>query len=145
MTSPAVDRASTGSHFRVYAVVDGVSLGAFDTKTGGEPTGEPAKRASATSPSKRASLGGPTDISDVTVSREFRYARDLAVWRSIRNRVNIAPASVTVQPLDAARRPYGAPDIYTGTLIGATPIEVDTDSGDPAMWSLTIQVDGEIG
>lgn len=145
MTTPAVDRASTASHFLVVATVDGISLGYFDTKTGGEPAGESTKRASATSPAKRSALGGPTDLSDVVVSREFRYARDLAAWRSVRNRVGLASASVTVQPLDADRRPYGAPDIYTGILIGATPIEVDSDSSDVAMWSLTVQVDGEVG
>lgn len=143
MTTPT--RASSQRHFDIYVSVNGRDLGPFDTKSGGEPTSEASKFASGTSPDKRATLGGPADVSDVTVMREYHYTRDLEETRLLRPLVGKASVTVSVQPLDADLRPYGRPDIFTGVLSGVTPVEVDKDSGDRAMWGLTMQVDGAAG
>lgn len=143
-TAPAIDRASTASHFLTTVAVNGKSLGQFGTFGGGNTTGEVTKHT--VNGVRRVALGGgPRDTDDVTVSRAFVHTRDHALARELRPLVNKASVVISRQPLDADGRPYDRPEVYTGVLTGVMYPEFDEDSNDVATFELTVTVDGEPG
>jgi hypothetical protein len=140
MTTP-VQRASTAGHFRVTATVDGINLGVFDTFTGGNVSAEVSKRRAGGAKSRRATLGGPRDVDDVTIAREFVHQRDHALAAQLEQRTGSAEAVVTRQPLDANQAPYGRPKTYAGILQNVAYPDADSDSADTAMLELTFVVE----
>lgn len=134
-----MDRASSKSHFRITVRVGTRDLGVFDTLSGGETSADITKRRGGTSPSKRANLGGPRDVSDITVSREHIASRDESILRALRPQCGVGECIVTRQPLDQNRQPYGRPEVNTGgTLKSVSGPEADSDSADTSMLQLVI-------
>lgn len=134
--------ASSESRFRVSVMLDPtggasftVDLGDWDTFDGGDPMAAVNKRADAYSAGRKvATLPGPVDTSDITVTRQYQYERDQAVWRVLNAFVGRASVKVVRQPLDADYNLYGAPDVYTsGKLSDVTQPKADTDSATTAM------------
>lgn len=141
MTTPA-QRASTASHFYVTATVDGERLGAFDTFTGGNVSAEVSKRRAGGARTRRATLGGPRDVDDVTIAREFVHTRDHALAASLEQKVGAtSSATITRQPLDANGSPFGRVKTYTGVLSNVAYPDADSDSADTAMLELTFVVE----
>lgn len=130
---------STQQQSLVTVVVDGIPLGVFDTLSGGEITSENSKHR-AGGMGRQKSYPAMADTDDITVSRVFERDRDAEKLRQLRRRVGRAAASATEQPLDDDGAPWGTPTTYTGTLIGIAPGEADSNSSDPRMFELTIQV-----
>lgn len=113
----------------ITVAVDGVSLGVFDSRTGGESGGEASKyRPGGMAKQKiRASLA---DVGDVTVSREFETERDNEVLRMLRTRTGRAPMSVNDQPLDENGVAFGKPTTWIGRLNNVNGGDSDANSND---------------
>lgn len=122
----------------VTATVDGLSLGVFDTRSGGDNVGTEVKhRPGGMGPEQTyTSLSSPTTI---TVSRVFENARDFELMRRLqaiagRNH----PASVTEQPLDGDGNAYGQPITWSGSFLGVKWGGVDSNSSTARMVELDI-------
>lgn len=146
MTTPtALDRASSNSHFQVLVSINGVSLGAFDTRTGGGTSAEVAKHTPASAPSKRVALGGPRDTEDLTVSRGFVASRDFDLIRTYTPLVGLAEVVVTQAPRDKDGRPLtDRTQTWTGVLSSIGQPEYDSNSSDVAMFEITMICDGDV-
>lgn len=129
---------STANQFLVNVVVAGRPLGTFDTLSGGETSTEIAKRR-AGGGVMRTYTNRKRDTSDVTVTRDYDRERDVELARWLRTQTG-AVATVTEQPLDDDDVAWGKPTVFSGLLSGVGPGDVDSDSGDPRMLSLTIVV-----
>lgn len=124
----------------VTAVVDGQSLGVFDTRQGGDNVGTEVKhRPGGMGPEKSyTSLSSPTTV---TVTRVFENERDFELFRRLqaiagRNH----PGSVTEQPLDGDGNAYGQPLTYSGTFLGVKWGNVDSNSSTARMAELDFSV-----
>lgn len=138
-------RTSTARHFITTVTVAGRNLGRFDAKSGGGTTAESVKHTSSSFKGRRAALGAPSEVEDVTVSRFFDHTRDHNLARDLRRRVGIAEVTINQQPLDSNGAPFGRPEVYTGILVGVMYPEFNVDSSDLSMLELTVSVDGEVG
>lgn len=129
--------------FRVTLAVDGVDYGIFDTFSGGQGGAESDKYA-AGNMGDEESQGGRQTRENVTISRQYRRGRDTVSHKQLDAKRGKGNAVVTKQPLDADRNAYGAPDIYRGTLVGATGPDHDSNSSDASMVEYEIEVVGSI-
>lgn len=136
-------RASTASHFLVTVTVNGVQIGEFDAMSGGDPTNETSKHV--TGGRRRVALPGIPDVADVVVRRAFYHQRDHSIARQLRALIDRAEVTISRQPLDGDRRPFGRPDLFSGVLAGVTYPETDQESTDVSMLELTVTVDGQVG
>ena len=130
---------SSANQSLVTVVVDGRPLGVFDTLAGGETSSDISKRR-AGGGVMRTYTNGKRDTSDITVTRDYDRERDVELARWLRTQVGKAAASASDQPLDDDDVAWGKPTIYGGKLQSVTTGDVDSDSGDPRMLSLTISV-----
>lgn len=131
---------STEMESLVTAVVDGQSIGVFDTRQGGDNVGTEVKhRPGGMGPEKTyVSLSSPTTV---TISRVFENARDFELFRRLqaiagRNR----PGSVTEQPLDGDGNAYGQPLTYSGGFLGVKWGNVDSNSSTARMAELDFSI-----
>lgn len=119
-------------------------LGIFDTWEGGNVSADNTKhRRGGMGP--QVAVGGPKTIEDVTVTRDYDVTRDHqhAHWLSaIVGKARVTASKIWLDQDDIA---FGRPLVYTGVLIGYTNPEADSDSGDIAMFGITINPDGEVG
>lgn len=152
MTTPAIptavparsrDRASTSRLFVTTATVNGVSVGEWDSMTGGATTAESTKHT--VRGVRRVALGGPRDTEDVTLARPFVRGRDHDLARQLRTLAGLAEVTISRQPLDPDGRPFGRPELYTGVLRSVTYPDYSAEGNDVAMLELTVTVDGEVG
>jgi hypothetical protein len=141
MTTP--NRASTQRHFRVRASVNGVSLGQFDSRSGGGTSAENAKHTPGSAPSSQVALGGPRSTEDVTVSRAFVATRDHDLIRRFRPLCGLAEMTVTQSPLDKDGREFGRPDVWTGVLQMIGPPDYDANSADVSTFDIVMTADGD--
>lgn len=121
----------------VTVAVDGVSLGVFDTRTGGETSAEVSKYRPG-GMAKQKTRGGLPDQGDVTVTREWENERDNEVERILRNRAGRAPMSVSDQPLDDNGIPFGKPKVWIGRLQSVNGGDSDSNSNDGKMLELVM-------
>lgn len=138
-------RTSTAKHFQATVTVNGKSYGKFDLFEGGDNTSESTKHASSSFVGRRAALGSPAELSDVTVGRFFQYDRDHDVARELDPLVGLGEMAVSKQPLDANGSPFGRPRVYTGVLQGVMYPEFNVDSNDLSMLRLMMTCDGTVG
>jgi hypothetical protein len=141
MTTP--NRASTQRHFRVRASINGVSLGQFDSRSGGGTSAENAKHTPGSAPSSQVALGGPRSTEDVTVSRAFVATRDHDLIRRFRPLCGLAEMTVTQSPLDKDGREFGRPDVWTGVLQMIGPPDYDANSSDVSTFDIVMTADGD--
>lgn len=143
MTTPAQQgRASTASHFYCTLTVAGVGGPfVFDTFTGGTVSAEVNKRRAGGSRGKRATLGGPREVEDVTMAREFVGPRDHDLGTQLEAVAGSAECVATRQPTDANGVPYGRVKTYTGILQAVAYPEADSDSSDVSMLEVTVVVE----
>lgn len=132
---------STANQSLVTVVVAGRPLGVFDTLSGGETSTEIAKRR-AGGGIMRTYTNRKRDTSDITITRDYDRERDVELARWLRTQTG-ATASASDQPLDDDDVAWGKPTVFSGRLSGVNTGDVDSDSGDPRMLSLTITV-GEV-
>jgi hypothetical protein len=132
---------SRRNQYAISVSIDGTPLGIFDAMPGGAYDSEEQKyKPGAMAP--EVSLGGSKTTTNFTVTRLFRLERDLALVPFLKAKVGNGRVVASKQSLDVNKNPYGTPDVYTGTLKTFTPVEPDSTSNDPALFSLEVSADG---
>lgn len=128
---------------RVTATLDGVSLGVFETREGGETDSqETTYRLGGMGP--RISLGGNVEVGNVTVRRLFDLqAQAQAKW--ILGRVGRGTMVVTEQPLNGDAVAEGEPFVWSGVLKRCALPERDADADDAGQIELEMTVSGQVG
>lgn len=132
---------STSQQSLITVTVDGRSLGAFDTFSGGEPSADVSKHRPGGMGQERAYGGLPT-FGDVTVGRVLERERDIELYRSLLPRYGRAVVTISKQPLDENGAPWGRPFTYTGKLSGATDPDSDSNDSAPSVWQMTATITG---
>lgn len=130
---------STQSQYEVVVEVDGLDLGAFEMRSGGDVTSEPVKRRSGGMTGYK-SYPARAQYDDVTAGRVRELARDHETLRFLRARVGSARASVTEHALSESGARFGTPTVWVGLLTGLVEGEYDNESDEPRMMELTVQV-----
>jgi hypothetical protein len=125
----------------ITASVDGVDLGVFDSKSGGELDSEESKYRPG-GMAAEISLGGTRTIGNVTLSRYCDRLRDWPRIKWLHSRIGKGRVSIGITPLDPNGARGGAPLVYTGTLKAVTPPEVDSTGTDAAQIELECTIDG---
>lgn len=130
---------SSQQHSLITVVVDGVPLGVFDSRTGGETTAEVTKYRPG-GMAKQKNRKALPDTSELTVSREFEFDRDNDLSKVLRTRAGLAPMSVNSQPLGLDGAPFGKPTTWTGELSSVNTGDEDSNSNDGRMFELGMTV-----
>jgi hypothetical protein len=128
---------------RVTVVVDGISLGLFEDRTGGD-----ADSADTQYPlggmGPRISLGGRQEVANVVVKCLYDTERQSRIkW--LVGRAGKGQMVVTEQPLDNEEQAFGEPLVWSGTLKRVQPPERQADSDAAAQLELEMSVSGQIG
>lgn len=128
--------------YNVTVKVGTTNLGTFDKMTGGEIDSEELKYKPGAMATE-ISLGGPVTVGNITVSRLYDLNRDHGQVPTIKAAVGKGVVTVTKQPLDVNKAPFGSPIVYTGTLKQLKLPEPDSEgSGTAAMIELEITSTG---
>ena len=131
--------------FAVTVSVEGIGdLGVFDKMTGGEVDSEEQKYAPGAMGSP-ISLGGRVTMGNVTLERLYILERDNPIEHALAAAVGIATVTVSKQPLDTNRVPFGRPLVYSGILKKCEPPDHDSDKSDPAILHLEFVPTGTVG
>ncbi|WOF23842.1 hypothetical protein N8K70_03940 [Microbacterium betulae] len=129
----------TTSQAIVSASLDGKSIGIWDTRSGGESTAEISKYRPGGTKQQVVDAGRP-DISDVTISRRWTVDRDVDIEKQLRNRVGVGVLTITEQPTDVDGIAFGKPRTWTGRVSSVTAGDVDSNSDDVRMITVTAVV-----
>lgn len=130
---------STMQQYTPLVTVGALSLGAFDSFTGGNVTAEPTKRRSGGSRLLKQ-YGVLPDYEDVTVVRVRERERDHEVSRQLAGLCGFTLGTVVDQPLDANQVPWGKPITYAGMLMTVNFGESDVTNKDTRMLTLVFQI-----
>lgn len=128
---------------RITVVVDGVSLGVFEKRTGGEADSSSTQyKLGGMGP--RISLGGSPEVPNVIVAGLYNVDRQSRI-KTLLGRAGKAGMSVTEQPLDDDGAAFGEPLVWSGTMKRVMPPERDANSDDAAVLEIEMEVSGQIG
>lgn len=134
---------SRQDQYAVTFTLDGRDLGVWDKLSGGEIDSEETKyKPGSMAPS--VSLGGSTEVGNLTVSRLYVLNRDHDNIHWMISRAGKGNCVLSRQPLDADGNAYGRPLVYTGKLKTVTPPEVDSESSDAALLECEVTPAGTV-
>ncbi len=125
----------------VTVVVNGTTLGVFDSSSGGTATAPSVKHRAGGQKNQQSFPTQPV-YSNVMVRRVNQMTRDWELIRQLKPLAGLVPMSVTVQPLDATRNSYGNAQTATGLLLSVKEPTSDSDSDALQTWELEMSVDG---
>lgn len=130
---------ATQNKAKVTVAVDGVDLGSFMTKSGGQSSGESLKIRPAGGENEIA-LASVKSYDPVTVAK--LYTDDMRAKRLwLDSKVNKAQMVVSSQRLDADDNPFGTPDVCRGLLIRFTPPDDDANASTEALCELEMSTE----
>lgn len=140
LTGSRQDQAS------ITVIVGDEDTGTWDKRSGGARTSDSTKYRPGNMGAP-ISLGGWPDTDNLTISRIYDIPRDHAsgLVRRLLSAVGKARVKVSDQPLNPEGVPVGDPLNWTGTLVGVTYPERDSESSDAAMLEIEVEVDGTPG
>lgn len=141
MSNVATPVGGTEQSELVTVVVDGTSLGKFDTWSGGDAMAPGAKHRSGGQLNERSYQTLPK-YSDLVVSRVLDLAVDWELVRLLKTKAGRVPGSVTLQPLDVDLNAYGDSQTASGLFLGVGNIRGDSNSETLQMFELHFSVDG---
>ena len=119
-------------------------LGVFDTFKGGEADSDEQKyRPGGMAPP--VSLGGAVTMGNITIERLYVLERDHVIAHSLYAATGVATVTVSKQPLDFNKVPYGRPLVYVGKLKKVNPPQHDSTSSDPGLLELEFVPTGTVG
>lgn len=120
--------------------LNGVSLGVYDTWTGGDPSAAVPQHRSGGQRTMQSYRALPK-FSMMTVGRIAQTQRDWELIRSLVATAGQVPMSVTLQPLDADGNAYGNSRTASGMFAGQKGLDGDSDSDALQPYSLDMTVD----
>jgi hypothetical protein len=127
---------------RVTASLDGVQLGVFEDRTGGE-TGSNSVQYFMGGGGPRVSLGGQQQVGDVTLTvLSTPTVQSITKW--VISRVGKGDITISDQPLDDEGNAFGDPLTWNGILMTATPPATGASSNNPKTLILVAQVSGSM-
>ena len=136
---------SRQDQYDVTVTIDGLgALGTFDTFKGGEVDSDEQKYRPG-GMADPVSLGGAVTMGNVTISRNYVLERDHPIIHTLLSLTGKAGITVSKQPLDVNRVPYGRPLVYKGKVKTVTPPEHDSTSSDPGMLEIEFVPTGTVG
>jgi hypothetical protein len=136
----ALETAVTEQNYLITVVVNGQSLGVFDSYSGGDATaGTVQHRPGGMGPQQ--SYASLAKYSGLTISRVLEPSRDWELVRSLTQIAGTCDASMTEQPLDADGNPWGNPKVFTGAFRSVKPGKVDSTSDSIRMFEIDMDVD----
>lgn len=126
----------------ITVTVDGVALGTFETRTGGDTdSNETTYRLGGMGP--RVALGGNVMVGNVTVARLYDTdAQSRAKW--LLGRAGKGKMVVTEQALDLDGNSTGDPLVWSGVLKRVQTPERNADSDNAATLELEMSVSGRV-
>ena len=130
--------------YRVTLWIDDQLIGIFDDKDGGGLDSQELKYRPGGGQTQ-VSLGGPTMVDNITLTRGFDRARDAGLRKWMFTRVGKGRAVSSVQPLDIDNHPEGDPDVYQGVFKKFTPSKVQSDANTVDTYDIEVSTDGTIG
>jgi hypothetical protein len=140
MSNVATPVGGTQQSELVTVAINGVTIGVFDTLTGGDVTAPPTKFRSGGQYNETSYQTLPK-YSDISVARVVNLAVDWEVIRGLRQLAGRVPMTVTVQPLDADLNAYGESQTATGLFLGVKGIHIDSNSEAIQEFTLDMSVD----
>lgn len=128
---------------RLTLTLDGVSLGVWDDRTGGD-TDSNSTQYFLGGMGPRISLGGQQQVNNVIVQVLFTDAiQARSKW--IVSRVGKGKLTVSEQPLDDDGNALGEPNVWTGRLKRAKVPERGANNNNAAQFEVELEVDGAMG
>lgn len=140
MATNVLPVGGTEQNYLVSVVVDGQSLGVWDTFSGGDASATAAQHRAG---GQRTMQSYPTlpKYASLTVSRVMEFTRDWTLERTLKQKAGLVTGSVTIQPLDATGNAWGSPQVATGQFLGTKGLKADSDSEALATYDLDFSVD----
>lgn len=126
------------------AVQDIGDTGVWDKCDGGEVDSN-EKKYKPGAMALELSLGGLQTVGNLTISRYYDLDRDGSIKKKLMRGAGKKECIVTKQPLDVNGVPYGAPDVYNGTLKMVKPPEPDSEGSDEARIEIEVSSAGLVG
>ena len=124
----------------VTAVVNGTSIGVFDTMTGGDAVAPSAQYRSGGMGIQVSYMTLPK-YSEVKITRVLDESVDWELIRTLKQQAGRVQGSVTVQPLDSDGNAYGNSQTTQGLFLGIGSVKVDSNSDAIQTYELTFSVD----
>jgi hypothetical protein len=128
------------SQWSVHLAVDGIDLGYWAAKEGGNVTTEDPTYADWDGDVR---LGGKRSREDVTVRKLYRESVH-QVYRWLDGRAGSGRAVLTSSPVRDDGVSWGTPIVVTGVVGEVTPPEVDKESSDGGELEVVVQADTEL-
>jgi hypothetical protein len=119
------------------SLVPDLSLGTFDTFSGGEVDSEETKYWPG-GLGQQISLGGRRTVGNVTVGRLYSLTNDhknMAKLMGLAGRATVVVTKTSLTPDGVAT---GDPLVYTGKLKSVTPPDHDSESSDASTWEMEV-------
>lgn len=126
----------------IRVTVDGVSLGVWDSMSGGAMDSEEVRYRPG-GLADEVSLGGPRTQTEIEVMRLVSRDRDdWALIKWLMAKAGKATATVVKTPLDPDGSAVGEARTHRGTLKAVTDADHDSQSSDPARYTITVTPTG---
>jgi hypothetical protein len=117
------------------------NLGTWENRTGGSGGSDSTKHREG-GMGDLLSYGGPPTMENVVVARRYDLSRDHAVIKALFDARGKARMTVIEQPLDEYKVAFGEPISYTGRLNDVNQGDVNANSNDIRMITLTQDTEG---
>jgi hypothetical protein len=114
-----------------------IDLGTFDSFSGGEVDSEETKYYPG-GMEQQLSLGGRRTVNNFTVGRLYKLDRDHPLMGWLLGGVGKASVTATKTSLTIDDTAVSNPLVYTGTVKTVTPPDHDSQSSDPAVWTMEV-------
>jgi len=131
---------STEMNWVENVVVDGIPLGPFDTRSGGDALAKETKHRPSGMGPEKTYVTLPS-YSTATLGRVYERERDHELVRTLIGRAGRARASYSEQPLDGDGNSWGQPLISSGRFLGIKIGKTDSNSDAPRMLEVDIAIE----
>lgn len=128
---------------RLTLTVDGVNLGVWEDKTGGDTDSNSAQY-NLGGMGPRISLGGSQQVNNVVVTK-LQDADIQARIKWLRSRAGRGAAVVIDQPVDDEGTAWGEPEVFSGVLKRVKSSDRSASSNNAATVDAEIEINGSVG
>lgn len=138
---PVRDAGTRQDTWTIRVNLNGVPLGIWDKKTGGELDSDELKY----HPGGMVppiSLGGKKTVGNITLTREYDRRDDHDKINTLLNAVGRGDVTVSQRPMDFDGNEYGRPIIYKGTLKRVNLPDVDSEGTGASLYEMEVTVAG---
>lgn len=124
----------------ITAVVNGVSIGVYDTMMGGDAVAPSAQYRTGGMGIQKSYVTLPK-YTEVKITRVLDESVDWELIRTLKQQAGRFAGSVTSQPLDADGNTYGNAQTTQGLFLGIGAVKTDSNSDAIQTYELTFSVD----